>query len=95
MMAASVPARSSRWAGTGRVTVVPFCCFCMMMWSPLRLTSTNPWLESKRQTAVPDQTRSLANGRRHFHLRDVDFAAEPPLDLAWCGRFKEQLQGFR
>ena len=95
MMAASVPARSSRWAGTGTVTVVPLSCFCRTMWLPLRLTSTNPWLESKRQTAVPDQTRNLANGRGHFHLRNVDFPVQPPLDLAWFGRFKEQLQGFR
>ena len=77
------------------MTVVPFSCFRMTMWLPLRLTSTNPWLASNRQTSVPDQTRSLANGRRHFHLRNVDFAAEPSLDLAWRGRFKEQLQGFR
>ena len=73
------------------MTVVPLSCFCMTMWLPLRLTSTNPWLESNRQTSVPDQTRSLANGRRHFHLRDVNFAVQSPLYLASFRRLKEQL----
>ena len=81
MMAAKVPGRSSRCAGTGTVAVVPFSRFCITMWLPLLLTSTKPCLESSRQTPAPDQARNLANRRRYFHLRHIHFAAESFLDF--------------
>ena len=77
------------------MTVLPSSCFCITMWLPLLRTSTKPWFESKWQTPAPDQTRNLANGCSHFHLRHIDFAVKPSLDLAFLCRLKEQRQGFR
>lgn len=44
---------------------------------------------------MPDQTRNLANRRRHLHLRHVYLGVEPPFDFTLFRRLEEQRQRFR
>ena len=88
-----VPTRSSRWSGTGTVSVPSASAFCMAMWLPRRRTSTKPWAAKMRQASRPDRTRSLAN--RNLDLSYVDFASQAPVDLAGRRGLEEQGKGLR
>ena len=84
----SVPARNSRWSGTGTVIVPSASDFCIAMWLPRLLASTKPWAERIRQTSPPDRTRSLAN--RDFDVGHVNFAAKALVDFFRAGGLEEQ-----
>src|SRR5271165_6407101 len=60
----------------------------MMMWRPLRRTSTNPCRTRSAQSSRPEKTRSLPN----FYLKpgDKDFRMPAALDLARVSRFQEK-----
>ena len=53
MIDISVPARNSRWSGTGTVTVPSASDFCITTWLPRRLTSAKPWDARIRHTSRP------------------------------------------